>query len=82
MARIAKRPYQRGDALPAIGSLCEVACSNSDISSDQDRAYSELMVIGYTPEGEFVCFQKSGCWPVVERLTQCWFAEERCHAAV
>ena len=77
MTRLAKQPYQPGDPLPEVGSLCLVAGANTDIESDQDRAYGERRVIGYTPDGEFACFQTDGCWPTVERLTSGWFGERQ-----
>lgn len=77
MARLAKRPYIPGDPLPPVGAVCFVAGANTDIESDQDRGYSERIVIGYTPCGGFVCLQTKGCWPTVERLTNCWFAAPR-----
>ena len=73
MARLAKQPYQPGDKLPDVGSICTVAGANTDIESDQDRAYSDRRVIGYTPDEIFVCLQTDGCWPTVERLENCWF---------
>lgn len=75
MTRIAKRPYQPGDPLPEVGSMCLVAGANSDIHSDQNRSYGERLVIGYTPDGIFVCLQTPGCWPTVERLENCWFGD-------
>lgn len=81
MARLAARAYQPGDPLPAVGSMTLVAGANSDIDCDQDRAYGERLVIGYTPEGIFVCLQTPGCWPTVERLTNCWFAPNAAVAA-
>ncbi len=75
MVRLAKQPYQPGDPLPEVGSLCCVAGANTDMKSDQDRFYSERRVIGYTPDGMFGCFQTDGCWPTVEALVNCWFGE-------
>lgn len=71
--RLAKQPYSQGDALPAIGSFCLVSGANCDIESDQHRAFYWKKVVGYA-DG-FVCLQVDGCWPTVERLTNCWFAE-------
>lgn len=76
IGRLAKRPYRDGDSLPEVGALCLVAGSNSDVESDQHRSYLWLKVIGYTDDRQFVCLQKPGCWPTVERLTNCWFADE------
>ena len=77
--RLAARPYRPGDALPAVGSYCLVSGANCDIESDQHRGYRWRQVIGYSDDKEFVCMQthKDGyaCWPTVERLTHCWFAE-------
>lgn len=75
MARLARRPYQHGDHLPPVGSHCIVSGANQDITSDQDRSYGKRLVIGYTPDGLFACFQTDGCWPTVERLGNCWFAD-------
>ena len=72
--RLAKRRYEFGDPLPMPGQWCIVAGVHSDITSDQDRAYGRRLVNGYTPCGNFVCLQTEGCWPTVERLTNCWFA--------
>lgn len=73
--RLAKRPYLEGDPLPAVGTECLVAGANTDVESDQHRAYGWVKVIGYAQDDQFVCFQKDGCWPFVERLSNCWFAE-------
>lgn len=81
MSRLAARAYLPGDALPAVGSVTLVAGANSDIGCDQDRAYTERLVVGYTPDGIFACFQTRDCWPTVERLTNCWFAPNAAVAA-
>lgn len=73
MSRLAKRAWVPKDTLPEVGSVCLMAGANSDISCDQDRTYGKRFVIGYSPCREFGCFQSDGCWPVVERLTNCWF---------
>lgn len=73
--RLAKRPYQAGDDLPAVGSYCLVSCVNCDIESDQHRGYSWRKVIGYADDQQFVCFQTGNGWPTVERTSNCWFAE-------
>lgn len=73
--RLAKRPYQTGDNLPAVGSYCLISGANCDIESDQHRGYFWRQVLGYSDDREFVCLQTSGCWPTVERLTKCWFAD-------
>lgn len=73
MARIAERPYRPGDLLPLVGETVMVSGANQDITCDQDRSYSGRLVVGYTPDGKFVCLQTEGCWPTVERLENCWF---------
>lgn len=73
--RLAERPYRQGDPLPADGSLCLVSGANCDIESDQHRGYLWRRVIGFSADDEFVCLQKPGCWPTVERTSNCWFAE-------
>ena len=73
MSRLATQPYQSGDPLPDVGSICTVAGANSDITCDQDRAYSKRLVIGYSPDRQFMCLQTEGCWPTVERVENCWF---------
>lgn len=73
--RLAARPYQSGDPLPAVGSICLVSGANQDIRSDQHRAYSWRKVIGYTDDKQFMCMQTRDYWPTVERVANCWFAE-------
>lgn len=73
--RLAKRPFQEGDPLPAVGSTCLVSGANCDIESDQHRGYGWRQVIGYTDNKQFICLQTEGCWPTVERTENCWFAE-------
>lgn len=75
MARLAKRPWQAGDPKPEVGKFVTVSGANNDITSDQDRAYSERYVVGYSTCGNFVCLQTDGCWPTVERLENCWFPQ-------
>ena len=75
MSRRVKRPYQPDARLPDVGETCLVAGANTDISCDQDRAYSKRIVVGYSPCGNFICLQTEGCWPTVERLKNCWFEE-------
>jgi len=74
--RLAKRAYAEGDDLPEVGSTCLVSGANQDAESDQHRSFTWCRVIGYTPDNNFVCLQVPGCWPKVERLTNCWFADE------
>lgn len=74
MARLAKNAWRLGDPLPDAGTMVLVSGANQDITSDQDRAYGESYVVGYSSCGQFICLQVSGCWPTVERLTNCWFA--------
>ncbi|AWP85757.1 hypothetical protein [Bordetella bronchiseptica] len=77
--RLAERPYLPGDTLPAVRSYCLVSGANSDIESDQHRGYRWRQVLGYSDDLEFVCMQthteSDACWPTVERLSNCWFAE-------
>lgn len=61
--------------MPAVGSPCFVSGAHGDVASDQHRSYSWRKVIGYTDDKQFVCLQTESCWPTVERLTSCWFAE-------
>jgi hypothetical protein len=75
IGRLAPRPYQTGDTLPAVGSLCLVSGANCDVESDQHRSYMWRRVVGYGVGDEFVCLQTRDCWPTVERLGNCWFAE-------
>lgn len=76
VGRLAKRPYRAGDDLPAVGAVCLMSGVNCDAQSDQHRSYMWVKVIGYTDDNQFACFQKAGCWPTVERLENCWFADE------
>lgn len=55
-------------ALPPVGSYCEISGNGFDLADD-DLTYTRVAVVGYTPDGLFGCFQKDGCWPTVERLT-------------
>lgn len=77
--RLAQHPYRPGDILPAVKSHCLVSGANNDIESDQHRGYRWRQVLGYSDDMEFVCMQthteKHACWPTVERLSNCWFAE-------
>lgn len=73
--RLAPRPHQAGDQLPKTGSMCLVSGANCDIESDQHRGYMWRQVVGFTDDDEFVCLQTPGCWPTVERTSNCWFAE-------
>lgn len=68
--------WRSGLPLPPVGTTCEVSGANADRSCDQDRQFTLAIVIGYTPCGQFACFQKAGCWPFDERLTNCWFRPE------
>jgi hypothetical protein len=76
MGRLAKRPYAEGDDLPEVGGVCLVSGANQDAESDQHRSFNWCRVVGYTVDNKFVCLQVPGCWPTVERLTNCWFADE------
>lgn len=75
VGRLAKRPYEAGDPMPAVGSKCLVSGANCDVESDQHRAYGWRTVVGYGVNDEFICMQTRDCWPTVERLSNCWFAE-------
>ena len=75
IGRFAARPYMPGDPLPEVGTKCWVSGANADVESDQHRSFGERIGIGYTPCGLFACFQTEGCWPTVERLINCWFAD-------
>ena len=73
--RLSARPWRKGDPLPEIGSQALVSGANADIESDQHRGYMRRTVIGYGEGDNFIVLQTSGCWPTVERTTNCWFAE-------
>lgn len=77
IGRLAQRPWREGDSLPEVGSQCLVSGSNQDVESDQHRSYSWRQVIGYSSNNKFVCLQTRDCWPTVERVENCWFADER-----
>lgn len=77
IGRLAQRPWREGDSLPETGSECLVSGSKQDVESDQHRSYSWRRVIGYSVNNKFVCLQTRDCWPTVERLEHCWFADER-----
>lgn len=72
--RLAERPWRVGDPLPAVGSVVLVSGVHGDIESDQHRGYLRRTVIGYGKDNAFICLQTEGCWPTVERTTNCWFA--------
>jgi hypothetical protein len=58
---------------PPVGSTVQLSGANSD-GPDGERTYTDgVVVIAYTPDGLFGCFQKLGCWPFVERLANCAF---------
>lgn len=65
--------WRQGLLTPVVGSTCEIAGANTDVSCDQDRKFSLVTVIGYSTCGRFICAQHKGCWPTVERLDNCWF---------
>ena len=73
--RLAARPWTPGDPLPAVGSAVLVSGANCDVDSDQHRAFMWRTVVGYSEQDRFVCLQTGSCWPTVERLENCWFAE-------
>lgn len=60
-----------GEGLPPVGTVCEYYGANSD--GPDGWVYIESKVIGYTDDQQFVCMQKIGCWPVVERVSNCGF---------
>lgn len=72
--RLAPRAWQPGDHVPAVGGMVLVSGANCDIESDQHRAFTWRRVVGYGEDNGFVCLQAKGCWPTVERMTNCWFA--------
>lgn len=65
--------WRAGLPFPPVGCSCEVAGVNTDKYCDQDRAFSNRLVVAITPCHLFVCLQKEGCWPTIERLENCWF---------
>lgn len=75
VGRLAASSYQPGDDLPAVGTSTLVSGANADVESDQHRSYMWRLVVGYSPDLKFVCLQTPDCWPTVERLENCWFAE-------
>jgi hypothetical protein len=77
IGRLAHRPWREGDELPEVGSECLVSGPHCDIESDQHRSYSWRRVIGYSVNNKFVCLQTRDCWPTVERVENCWFADKR-----
>lgn len=77
IGRLASRPYRAGDDLPAAGSTTLVSGAHGDVESDQHRGYGWRRVLGYSPDLKFICLQTPGCWPTVERLENCWFADIR-----
>ena len=76
IGRLAKRPYRDGDKLPDVRSLVLVSGANCDVESDQHRSFRWRQVIGYSDDKQFVCLQTPGCWPTVERMENCWFADD------
>lgn len=56
---------------PPVGTVCGISGANSDYATG--RHYTEAKVIAYTPDGQFGWFQKEGCWPWQERLSNCQF---------
>lgn len=77
IGRLVDRPYQEGDDLPAVGSTTLVSGAHGDVDNDQHRCYGWRLVLGYSPDLKFICLQTPGCWPTVDRLQNCWFAEIR-----
>ncbi|MCT5733985.1 hypothetical protein LZM23_29285, partial [Pseudomonas aeruginosa] len=60
-----------GQGLPPVGTLCEWHGPNSD--GPDGWVYTESNVVAYTDDGLFICMQKQGCWPVVQRIDNCEF---------
>ncbi|AAF80824.1 conserved hypothetical protein [Pseudomonas phage D3] len=67
------RPQEswNGQGLPPVGTLCEWHGPNSD--GPDGWVYTESNVVAYTDDGLFICMQKPGCWPVVQRIDNCEF---------
>ncbi len=67
------RPQEawEGQGLPPVGTLCEWHGPNSD--GPDGWVYTESNVVAYTDDGLFICMQKPGCWPVVQRIDNCEF---------
>lgn len=72
-AKFEARPQDAwdGQCLPPVGTLCEWHGPNSD--GPDGWVYTESNVVAYTDDGLFICMQKPGCWPVVQRLDNCEF---------
>lgn len=77
VGRLAARSYREGDDLPAAGTSVLISGVNQDVESDQHRSYAWRYVVGYSKCGAFISLQTEGCWPTVERLTNCWIAKIR-----
>ncbi len=60
-----------GQGLPPVGTVCEWYGPNSD--GPDGWVYTESNVVAYTDDGLFICMQKPGCWPVVQRIDNCEF---------
>jgi hypothetical protein len=56
---------------PPVGTVCGISGANSDYNDKW--TYTDAKVIAYTPDGQFGWFQKDGCWPWQERLSNCRF---------
>lgn len=67
------RPQEQwdGQGLPPVGTLCEWHGPSSD--GPDGWVYTESNVVAYTDDGLFICMQKPGCWPVVQRIDNCEF---------
>ncbi|MBG6882049.1 hypothetical protein I5J06_00485 [Pseudomonas aeruginosa] len=72
-AKFEARPQEswNGQGLPPVGTLCEWHGPNSD--GPDGWVYTESNVVAYTDDGLFICMQKPGCWPVVQRIDNCEF---------
>ncbi len=73
MGTFEARPQEswNGQGLPPVGTLCEWHGPNSD--GPDGWVYTESNVVAYTDDGLFICMQKPGCWPVVQRIDNCEF---------
>ncbi|EMI4495041.1 hypothetical protein V6599_003994 [Pseudomonas aeruginosa] len=55
-----------GQGLPPVGTVCEW-------HGPDGWVYTESNVVAYTDDGLFICMQKPGCRPVVQRIDNCEF---------
>jgi hypothetical protein len=60
--------------LPPVGSYCMISGANNDsVDEPGGRSYSHALVLGYSPDHQFICCQNDGCWPFVQRVSNCYF---------